>query len=188
MNENLLPSWSMLALRGTVAIVFGVLAMMWPGITLLSLLVLFAVYAILWGAVWTVGAFRARKLDDHWWVMLIAGLASIAAGLIALIHPAITALVLILLIGANALVTGVLDIVVAIRLRRQIRGEWMLVLTGIASILFGAIVFLYPLDAGALALVWLISLYAIMTGIFLLAAALRVRSWTRVAGPHKAHA
>jgi uncharacterized membrane protein HdeD (DUF308 family) len=89
--------------------------------------------------------------------------------------------VLILLIGANALVTGVLDIVIAVRLRRRIRGEWLLVLSGVASIVFGVIVFLYPLNAGALALVWLVGIYAIATGLLLLALALRVRAWARAA-------
>jgi uncharacterized membrane protein HdeD (DUF308 family) len=181
-EETILRYWWMPALRGAIAIVFGVLALLLPGITLLSLVLLFAVYAIFGGAVWTIGAIQNRKSDDHWWVLLMAGLASIGAGVIALIHPTLTALVLILLIGANALVTGVLDIVVAVRLRKRIRGETLLVLNGLASIVFGAIVFLYPLGAGALALVWLIAAYAIGTGVLLLVLSLRVRSWAR-AGP-----
>jgi uncharacterized membrane protein HdeD (DUF308 family) len=183
MNETLLRSWWMLALRGGIALAFGVLALLLPGITLLTLVTLFAVYAIFGGAVWAIGAIRHRKVDDHWWVLLLGGLAGIGAGIIALAHPALTALVLILLIGANALVTGVLDIVVAIRLRRRIRGELLLVLSGLASIVFGAIVFLYPLGAGALALVWLVGAYAIATGLLLLALALRVRAWARAAVP-----
>jgi uncharacterized membrane protein HdeD (DUF308 family) len=180
MNDTLLRSWWMLALRGAIAILFGLLALAWPGLTLLWLVALFAAYALLGGAVWTFGAIQNRKTDDHWWVLLIAGLASIGAGLIALLHPALTALVLILLIGANALVTGVLDIVVAVRLRKHIKGELLLVLGGAASIVFGVIVFLFPLGAGALALVWLISAYAIVTGALFLAAAVRLRSWARL--------
>ncbi|MET0855629.1 MAG: DUF308 domain-containing protein, partial [Telluria sp.] len=117
--------------------------------------------------------------DDHWWVLLLAGIVSIGAGIIAMIHPMMTALVLVLLIGANALVTGVLDIVVAVRLRKKIRGEMLLVLSGIASIVFGAIVFLYPLGAGALALVWMVGIYAIFSGALMLGLAARLRSWTR---------
>lgn len=184
MNETLLRYWWMLALRGAVAIAFGTLALLLPGITMLSLIALFAVYAMFGGAVWTIGAIKNRKSDDHWWVLLMAGLAGIGAGLIALVHPALTALVLILLIGANALVTGVLDIVIAVRLRRRIRGEFLLVLSGLASIVFGAVVFLYPLGAGALALVWLVGIYAIATGLLLLVLALRVRAWARAAQPH----
>lgn len=182
MNETLLRSWWMLALRGAIALVFGVLALVWPGLTLLWLVALFAAYALLGGAVWAYGAIRNRKRDDNWWVILLLGLVSIGAGVIAMVHPALTALVLILLMGANALVTGVLDVVVAARLRKYIRGEWLLVLSGIASIAFGVIVFLFPTGAGALALVWLIGIYAIVTGILLFAVALRVRSWAKITG------
>jgi uncharacterized membrane protein HdeD (DUF308 family) len=179
MDETLLNSWWTLALRGVIAIAFGVLALMLPGITLLSFVALFAAYAIFGGAVWAAGAIHNRKTDDHWWVLLLAGLISVGAGIIALIHPTLTALVLVLLIGANALVTGVLDIVVAVRLRKKIRGEILLVLSGIASILFGAIVFMYPLGAGALALLWIIAVYAVFIGAMMLALAVRVRAWTR---------
>ncbi|MDL2356121.1 MAG: DUF308 domain-containing protein [Pseudomonadota bacterium] len=183
MHDTLLRNWWMLALRGAIAIAFGLLALLLPGLTLLSLIALFAVYALFGGAVWMSGAIRNRRADDHWWVLLIAGLAGIGAGLIALVHPALTALVLILLIGANALVTGLLDIVVAIRLRRRLHGEWLLVLAGLASILFGAIVFLHPMGAGALPLVWLVSVYAIATGSLLLALAWRVHAWAHAAQP-----
>lgn len=186
MNDTLLRHWWMLALRGAIAIAFGTLALLLPGITLLTLIALFAVYAMFGGALWIIGAIRNRHTDDHWWVLLIAGLASIGAALIALLHPSLTGLVLILLIGANALVTGVLDIVIAVRLRRRIRGELLLVLSGVASILFGTVVFLYPLGAGALALVWLVGIYAIATGMLLLALALRVRAWARTAPPQAA--
>lgn len=180
MNETLLRSWWMLALRGVIAIAFGVLAALLPGLTLLWLVALFAAYTLLGGAVWTFGAVKNRMADEHWWVLLLLGLVSLGAGTIAVVHPALTALVLILLMGANALVTGVLDVVVAIRLRKSIRGEKLLALSGIASIVFGIIVFMFPLGAGALALVWLISLYAIVTGILLLAVAFRVRAWSRL--------
>jgi uncharacterized membrane protein HdeD (DUF308 family) len=186
MNETLLRDWWVLALRGVIAIVFGVLALLLPAITLLSLVALFAAYAIFTGIVWTVGAIRNRKTDNHWWVLLMGGLIGIGAGVIAVIHPTITALVLVLLIGANALVSGVLDIVVAVRLRRKIKGEMLLVLSGLASILFGAIVFMYPLGAGAMALVWLIGFYAIATGILLLTLAFRVRAWTRTPAAREA--
>lgn len=190
MNETLLGNWWMLAVRGAIAIIFGTLALLMPGLTLLSLVALFAAYAMFIGAVWTYGAIRNRKKDDHWWVLLMAGIAGLVAGGIALVHPSLTALVLVLLIGANALVTGVLDIVVAVRLRKKIHNELLLVLSGIASIVFGTIVFLFPLGAGALALVWIIGFYAIVTGALLLALALRVRSWAGGGGapPKEAHA
>jgi uncharacterized membrane protein HdeD (DUF308 family) len=99
----------------------------------------------------------------------------------AIVYPGLTALVLVLMMGANALLTGVLDLAVAIRLRQAIRGKWLLILSGIASIVFGVWVFLFP-GAGALALVWLISVHAIVTGVLLLALAFRVRAWARRMG------
>lgn len=180
MNETLLRSWWMLAVRGLVAIAFGLMAGMAPGLTLFWLVALFAAYALLGGALWAYGGWTNRASDEHWWALLMLGLASMGAGIIALVHPALSALVLVLLIGAHALVTGVLDIVVAVRLRKFIRGEALLVWSGLASILFGTVVFMYPLGAGALALVWLISAYALFTGSLLLALAIRVRAWTRM--------
>ena len=109
---------------------------------------------------------------------MLLGLVGVAAGIIALIHPALPALVLVLVMGANALVTGVLDIAVAIRLRKAIEGELLLVLAGLASIVFGILVFMFP-GAGALALVWLISAYAIASGIILLILAFKARGWKR---------
>jgi uncharacterized membrane protein HdeD (DUF308 family) len=181
MNETLVNSWWVLAMRGVIAIAFGVFALMLPSITLLSFVVLFSAFAIFGGAAWATAAFHNRRTDEHWWVLLLAGILSIGAGIIALVHPTLTALVLVLLIGANALVTGVLDLVVAVRLRKKIHGEFLLVLSGIASLVFGAIVFLYPLGAGAVALVWMVAIYAIFTGAMMLALAVRVRAWTRTA-------
>jgi uncharacterized membrane protein HdeD (DUF308 family) len=175
MSDMLLRSWWVLALRGVIAILFGVLALIWPGLTLLWLVALFAAYALLGGAVSVFGAIKNRKSDEDWWLLLLLGLVGIGAGLIAVVHPGLTALVLVLVMGANALLTGVLEIVVAIRLRKVMRGEWLLLLSGVVSIVFGILVFLFP-EAGALALVWLISAYALISGALLLAMAFRVRS------------
>jgi uncharacterized membrane protein HdeD (DUF308 family) len=171
-------SWWVLALRGAFGILFGVLALMWPQLTLLTLIALFAAYALLNGIAAVAGAIRNRQKDDDWWVMLLLGIVSVGAGVAALVNPGATALLLVLLIGANALVTGVLDIVAAIRLRKTIEGEWMMALSGLASIAFGAIVFFAP-AAGALATVWLISLYAFVSGVLLLVVAFRARAVMR---------
>jgi uncharacterized membrane protein HdeD (DUF308 family) len=181
MQELLLQAWWMLALRGAIALLFGVLAVLWPGLTLLWLVALFAAYALLSGVVSVIGAVRNRQSDEKWWLILLLGLVSIGAGVIAIVYPDLTALLLVLVMGANALVMGVLDIAIAIRLRRAIQGEWLLILSGILSVVFGVLVFLFP-GAGALALVWLISTYAIVTGILLLALAFRARSWARAVG------
>ena len=175
MNELYSRSWWVLALRGGIAILFGLLALFWPGLTLLGLVALFAAYALLGGAVSVIGALRDRKRDEDWGLPFLLGLVSIGAGVIAVMHPQLTALVVILLIGANALITGMLDIVAAIRLRKAIRNEWMLALSGIAAVAFGVLVFLFP-QAGALAVIWLISIYALVTGILLLSLGFRLRS------------
>jgi uncharacterized membrane protein HdeD (DUF308 family) len=183
MNDFLSRAWWMLALRGVIAVIFGILAILWPGLTLLWLAALFAVYALFSGIVSIVGAVKNRTSEREWWIILLLGLVSVCAGIIAIIHPAMTALVLVLVMGANALVTGVLDIVTAIRLRKTMEHEWLLILAGLASVVFGFLVFLFP-GAGALALVWLISAYAIATGILLLALAFRARSWRRLVLAH----
>lgn len=157
---------------------FGVLAVMWPGLTLLWLVALFAVYALVGGAVSVAAAVRNRSSDEDWWLILMLGMVGIGAGIVAMLNPNLTALVLVLIMGANALVTGILDIAVAIRLRKFIRDEWLLILAGIASIVFGVLVFLFP-GAGALALVWLVSLYAVVTGALFLMLAFRLRGWMR---------
>ncbi|MGZ5894159.1 MAG: HdeD family acid-resistance protein [Caldimonas sp.] len=173
----------MLMLRGAIAILFGVLAIVWPDLTLLLLVALFAAYALLSGGVSIVAAVRSRGHDSKWWLPLLLGLVSIAAGICAVVYPALTALVLVLLIGANAFVTGVLDIAIAIRLRPVLRGHWLLVLTGTVSILFGVLVFTFP-GAGALALIWLISLYAVVTGVLLLTLGLRTLRADHEGGAH----
>jgi uncharacterized membrane protein HdeD (DUF308 family) len=173
------PSWWVLALRGAAALIFGVLALAWPGITLLFLVALFAAYALLSGGAALVGAIRNRDADRQWWIVLLLGIASLAAGVLAVVLPGLTALALVLLMGANAVVNGALEIAWAVRLRHRIQGEWWLGLAGLLSIMFGVFVLLFP-GAGVLAMVWLIAAYAIAIGILLLAAGLKLR---RYGGP-----
>lgn len=181
------PSAWMLMLRGAVAISFGVLAALWPGLTLLVLVGLFAAYALLGGVVSIVAAFRIRRVERKWWLPLLLGVISVAAGIYALFAPSVTALVLVLVMGANAIVTGVMDIAMAVRLRRELRGQWPLLLGGALSILFGVVVIAAP-PAGALALVWLISFYAILTGALLFGVGLRAWRAERQAPFHPAAA
>lgn len=175
MDRLLKRSWWALALRGVAAILFGLLAVMWPGITLLVLVGFFAAYAFITAAVSMYAAVKNRQSDKGWWLLLLLGLVAFASGVLSLIYPAVTALVLVLLMGANALVTGVLDIAMAVRLRKAIRNEWLLGLAGLVSIVFGAMVMIFP-GAGAIAMVWLVSFYAVLTGVLLLALAVRMRS------------
>jgi uncharacterized membrane protein HdeD (DUF308 family) len=174
MNELLMRSWWMFAVRGGLAVLFGVLALLWPGMTLIVLVALFAAYALLGGGAMVIGAIRHRKSDDKWWIPLLLGIVSLAAGVWAVMLPEITMLVLVLVMGVNALITGVLEIALAIRLRKTIEREWMLVLAGAVSIAFGVLVLLFP-AAGAFAMVWMVSFYAMLTGILLLTLAFRLR-------------
>lgn len=160
------PSAWMLMLRGAIAVAFGVLAVLWPGLTLLVLVGLFAAYALLGGIVSIASALRMRRIEPRWWLPLLLGVISVAAGIYAVLAPAVTTLVLVVLMAVNAILTGALDIAMAVRLRRAVRGHWLQLLGGVVSILFGVLVITMP-AAGALALVWLVSLYAVLTGVLL---------------------
>jgi uncharacterized membrane protein HdeD (DUF308 family) len=172
-NDRLARSWWLVAVRGLAAIVFGLIALLMPGITLLALVLLFAAYAIVDGASKVVSAFRRHPDGSRDMWSLLAGILGIVAGIVAAVWPGITALVLLILIAAWAIVTGVFEIVAAYRLRDQINGEALLALGGALSIAFGVLALLMP-SAGALAIVWLIGAYAIATGIVLLIAAYRL--------------
>jgi uncharacterized membrane protein HdeD (DUF308 family) len=168
-------TWWMLLLRGLFAIAFGVLTWVLPGVSLAALVLLFGAYVMADGILGVWSAVAGRKEHEHWWVMLIAGLLGIAIGLLTFLAPAVTALVLLFYIAIWAIATGVLQIVIAIRLRKEIRGEWMLVLGGLASLLFGVLLIAQP-GAGALGVLWLIATYAVVFGVLLVLLALKVRS------------
>ena len=175
--DDLLPrSWWVLALQRVLGLTFGILAVLWPGATLLVLVALFAAWMLISGAAATYASLKNRRSDKAWWLVLLLGLVSFAAGVIAVFNPGMTILVLVLLMGANALITGVLQIVIAVRLRKTIEREWLLALAGIVSIVFGVLVLVFP-AAGALAMVWLVSFYAVFTGTLLLTLAFRARKW-----------
>lgn len=172
-------NWWTLALRGVLAIIFGVLAFMWPGLTLLSLVFIFGAYALVDGAFAIAAGIRGRE-QRRWWLLLIEGILSVIAGVLAYIWPGITALILLGLIAGWALFTGVMEIVAAVQMRKYISGEWLLALSGIASVLFGVLLLLNP-GAGALAVVWIIGAYAIIFGGLLLALGIKLRGLERAA-------
>jgi len=176
MNELLSKSWRVLALRGAISILFGILAVLWPGLTLMWLIVLFAAWAVISGFAYMSAAVKNRQAHHDWWMLLMLGLIGLGAGVIAILNPGLTTVFLVLLMGATAMANGIMDIAMAIRLRKVIHGEGLLILSGIVSVLFGVFVFFFP-SAGALAMVWLISIYAVVTGVLLLALAWRAKSW-----------
>jgi uncharacterized membrane protein HdeD (DUF308 family) len=167
-------NWGAIAIRGVAAILFGILTFVVPGLTLTALVLLFGAYALVDGIFNLIAAVRGRGGVQPWWALVLEGIVSIAAGVITFMVPGLTALTLVYVIAAWAIITGVLEIVAAVRLRRELTGEWRLVLSGVLSIVFGVVVMLAP-GAGALAMVLLIGAYSIVFGALLLALAHRLR-------------
>ena len=176
MVHTLKLNWWLLALRGLVAVLFGVLAFMWPGATLITLVWLFGAFALVNGILSLVLAAKTPKGYPKVGSLIFGGLLGILAGLLAFVMPGITALGLLILIAAWAIVTGIMELVAAVKLRKIINDEWLLVLAGIASVVFGVILLFQP-AAGALALIWLIGAWAFVFGILLMILAFRMRNW-----------
>lgn len=166
-------AWWIVLLRGILSLVFGIVALIWPQLSLAFLVAVYAAYALVDGVLSVGAAIRGGGISPRWW-LAVGGLISIAAGVAALIWPGLTALVLIVLIGAVAIARGIFEIVGAIQLRKSIDNEWVLILSGGLSVLFGLLVIIAP-GAGALALAWLIGLWAAVIGILLIALSLRLR-------------
>ena len=165
--------WWLILVRGLAAIGFGVLCLVWPGISLLALVLAYGIYAIVDGI--SAIAWGARS---RWTWMVVVGVVSVLSGLIAFFWPGLTALALLYLIAAWAIVRGVNEIVAAIHLRRHIAHESLLIIGGIISIVFGVLVALFP-AAGALSLVWAVGVFAVLFGISAVALALRLRTLQR---------
>jgi len=167
-------NWWVLALRGLAAVLFGILAFIWPGITIFTLVLLFGAYALVNGILALVISFKGPRRIRRFGSLIFGGLISVAAGVIAFIWPGMTAFSLVIVIAAWAIVNGIAEIVAAIRLRKEITGEWLLVVAGIASILFGIALFLNPF-IGALVLVWWIGGFTFAFGILLIVLGFRMR-------------
>jgi uncharacterized membrane protein HdeD (DUF308 family) len=178
--KNLLGrAWQMLLLRGIFALLFGLMALAWPGLTLISLVYLFAFYAIADGVATLSGAWQHRKSEANWGLVFFIGIISLLAGLITLFFPGITAIYLIIFIGVRALIVGILTIIAAIRLRKEIENEGWLILNGVISVIFGLWVIIRP-GEGALALISVIGIFALIIGIVTILLAIRARKWTQV--------
>ena len=174
MATPLAANWWMLALRGIAAIAFGIVTLVVPGVSLAALVFLFASYALVDGMLNVVAAFRGQPDDRPWWSLALEGLVSIGAASAAFLMPGVTTVMLVYVVAAWALITGALEIAAAVRLRRQIDGEWRMILGGIASLAFGTLLMLAP-AMGALAMMLWIGGYALVFGGALLALAFRVR-------------
>ena len=183
MLDLLTRHWWLLVVRGVLGILFGILALVWPGATIAALVLLFGVYAIVDGVATLYAAITGREGADrgrrpasggHRVWLTIEGLLGIGAGLVAFFWPGITALVLLWVIAFWAILTGVMEVAAAIRLRKELHNEWLLGLAGVASVLFGMLLLLLP-GTGALALIWLIGVYALVFGVILIVLGLRLR-------------
>jgi uncharacterized membrane protein HdeD (DUF308 family) len=184
MNIALASNWWSLVIRGIAAILLGVVTFAWPGITLAALVLLYGAYALVDGVMAIIGAVRAAQSHERWGALLIEGIAGIVAAAITVAWPGITALALVFVIAAWAIVTGVFELVAAVRLRKYVTGEWLLALGGIASIAFGVLIVIAPL-AGALVIALWVGAYTLVFGVLMIALGFRLRSWGKTphAGP-----
>ncbi len=189
MLDVLARYWWAVVLRGAAAVLFGLIALIWPTITLIVLVALFGAYCLVDGIVALATAiFNGPAATGRRPWLAVEGVAGVLAGIVTFAWPGITTLVLLWLIAAWALVTGVMEIVVAVRLRRELQGEWLLILGGALSVLFGILLAVWP-ASGALALVFLIGVYALVFGAVLVMLGLRLRRLRpgadTVAGTHR---
>lgn len=173
MLDALARNWWAILLRGVLAILFGVLAFMWPGITLLTLILLYGGFAFADGVLSLIAAVRGGSPMPRWWLVVV-GLMGLAVGVLTVFLPVVTGFVLLMFIAAWAVVTGVMQVYGAIKLRHEIDGEWWLIASGVLSILFGAMLVVWP-GAGALAMVLVIGTFAIIYGALMIGFALRLR-------------
>ncbi len=178
LSQLLTRTWWMFLIRGILAVLFGVLAYFQPGVTLAALVLLFGAYSLADGVMTVISAISGREDVDHWWLLLLEGLVGIGVGGLTLFAPGVTTIALLFYIGVRAIATGIVQIVTALRIRKEIEGEWLLVAAGLLSVLFG-VAFLARPAAGAVAVVWLIATFAIIFGIVLILVAFKARGFSK---------
>jgi len=176
MITTLAQNWWTLALRGLAAVIFGILAYLWPDITFTVLVLFFGAYALWDGVFALIGAFRTA--GERRWMLILEGLVGIAAGIVTFIWPGAASLAILTIIAAWAIITGIFEIIAAIRLREEIEGEWLMFLSGLLSVLFGIALAIWP-AAGLVAVTWMIGAYAIVFGILLIVLGFRLRNWNK---------
>ncbi len=173
MLHELAKNWWLILLRGICAIIFGVLTFVWPGVTLVTLVLLYGAFALADGIFALGAAIAGRTPEPRWWLALV-GLLGIAAGIVTLLWPGMTAVILLFFIAAWAIASGVMQIVGAIRLRKEISDEWLLIASGVLSVLFGLVLLARP-GLGALSMIFVIGAFAIVYGILEVMFSLRLR-------------
>src|SRR6266481_2097953 len=180
--ETLKRHWWVPVLRGVAAIIFGTMAFVYPGLTVAVLVLLFGAWVLVDGIFRVIGAIGHRTSDPDWGWQLVIGILGIIIGFLTFHAPGITALALVIYIAAWALMIGVTEIALAIKMRREIKGEWLLILMGLASIVFAALLLWNPV-AGAAALIWIIAWYAVIIGVLAIIFGLRLRSLPMLTHP-----
>jgi len=173
MLAELSKVWWAFLIRGLAAILFGVLALVWPAVTVSVLVILFGVYVMVDGVFLIIKAISSWKARDDRWLLLLEGLLGVGVGIITFVAPEVTAIALLFYIAAWSLATGIIEIASAIRLRKEISGEVWWILSGIASIIFAILLMMFP-SPGALGLIWLIATYAIVFGVLLMLLSFRL--------------
>ncbi len=174
--EALRAHWWALLLRGIVALLFGLICFVLTGAAVFALVIWVGAFFIIDGVLMIVGAIRSASASNmsHWLWQLIGGIAGVAAGILTFVWPGITAFTLAIFIGAWAIVTGVFELITAIRLRSAIPNEWLWILNGALSVLFGLFVFVFP-GAGLVAIVYVLGFYAIIAGIAMITLSFRLK-------------
>ncbi|UBU11718.1 HdeD family acid-resistance protein [Nonomuraea gerenzanensis] len=168
-------SWWLLLVRGLAAVLFGVLALIWPGITLLVLVIFFGAYALVSGLFALFAGFRHGARSRTW--LIVSGIIGILAGIVAFVWPGITSLALLYVVAFWAIFSGVSEIAAGIHLRKLIDDEWMFIVGGALSVIFGVLLLIWP-GAGLVSLVWLVGVFAILYGIAMIALSMRVKNFT----------
>ncbi len=181
MNAVLARNWWLVALRGVLALLFGIIALLLPGVTIASLVLLFAAYMLVDGICAIVAGVRAARRHERWGLLVFEGVVDLIAGAIAVLWPLITLLAFVWLLGGWAIASGVLLLVAAFRLNLE-HGRWLMAFGGVVSIIWGILLFLWPL-AGALVLTWWMGGYALLFGVTLLVLAFRLRGQQDPATP-----
>jgi len=178
MLDGLARNWWLIVLRGVCAILFGGLTILWPGLSLFTLVILWGVYALFDGGLAIGAAIMGDTPAPRWWLALV-GVLGIVAGAVTLLYPGITGLVLLFFIAGWAIAAGAFEIVGAIRLRKEIDNEWLLIASGVLSVLFGLVILAYP-GAGALGLAFVIGWFAMLYGALLVGFGIRLRKLAEV--------
>lgn len=178
MKQTLHRAWQHLLFSGICSLLFGIIALIWPGISLLSLIWLFAAFMVVQGIAICSGAWRTRKQETNWWLLFLYGLLCIVSGVIAALYPGLTTIILGFIISLNLLAGGLIQVIMAIHLRKEIKGEGWLILSGLITFGIGVYLLMIP-GGGAIAMLWLIAVAAVVLGILFILLAIKAKNWAK---------